>query len=283
MQWFLYDFYGVIVDPRTVRRSFERRKWSRKALKAASIQKNDFARNEWLSRLKEYHGDQLVFVDESAGNAVTGDMKKGFCERETPVVEKKEATDLPPKTEDNDQMVEEQVPMDAQLQDVPLPAPIPAPVSTPDGQTDVQGGQNGYIPDGQLPVGQLPLSATLPPQPSPLVNMKRDARWSVLPAYTVANGYLPGFLVVQGLVNEEMFAEWLRQQVLPHCTPFPGPRSVLVMDPAAIHQTQVSQTVFNHASMLTSTRRCMTSALLLVFELSTYRPTHPTSTLSSSR
>lgn len=237
MQWFLYDFYGVIVDPRTVRRSFERRKWSRKALKAASIQKNDFARAEWLSRLKEYHADQLVFVDESAGNAVTGDMKKGFCEREAPAAEKKEAEDLPSKTEEQGEMVEDQVPVDAQLTDAPVPPHIPP----PDGQAEIQDGQNGYVPEGQLPEGQLPLPTTLPVPPPLPVNMKRDARWSVLPAYTIGNGYLPGFMVVQGLVNEEMFSGWLRDQVLPHCTPFPGPRSVLIMDPAGIHQTQVSQ------------------------------------------
>ena len=243
MQWFLYDFFGVVVDPRTVRRSFERRKWSRKTLKAAAMQKNDFARAEWLSRLKEYHADQLVFVDESAANVVTGDMKKGFCEREAPVVEKRDGgggggggggVDALPKPEDGGPPpMEDQMPVDAQLTEAAGLPPPPSAVS--EGQMEGQDGQNGHLPEGQLP-----LPPGLPLAPVPLVNMKRDARWSVLPAYTIANGYLPGFLVVQGTVNEEMFSEWLRQQVLPHCAPFPGPRSVLVMDPAGIHQTQVS-------------------------------------------
>ena len=234
MQWFLYDFFGVIVDPRTVRRSFERRKWSRKALKAASIQKNDFARAEWISRLKDYHADQLVFVDESAGNAVTGDMKKGFCEREAPVVEKKEAGDRSAIAEDDGQQaVEEQMAVGAQLTEAAAAAAAAA-VPPPKGQVEVEDGQ-----DGQYPEGQLPLPTTLSLPLALPVNMKRDARWSVLPAYTIGNGYLPGFLVVQGAVNEEMFSEWLRQRVLPHCAPFPGPRSVLVMDPAGIHNTQV--------------------------------------------
>ncbi|KAF2237677.1 hypothetical protein EV356DRAFT_383128 [Viridothelium virens] len=243
MQWFLYDFFGVIVDPRTVRRSFERRKWSRKALKAASIQKNDFARAEWISRLKEYHADQLVFVDESAGNGVTGDMKKGFCEREAPAIEKKEISiDAPTKVEEDQPVMEEQLTMDAQLTETHVIPPLDG---QSEGQDDHDGQlSNGQLPEGQLPEGQLPLPTTLPIPPALPVNMKRDARWSVLPAYTIGNGYLPGFLVVQGTVNEEMFAEWLRQQVLPHCTPFPGPRCVLVMDPAGIHQTQVSFATF---------------------------------------
>lgn len=244
MQWFLYDFFGVVVDPRTVRRSFERRKWSRKTLKAAAMQKNDFARTEWISRLKEYHADQLVFVDESAANAVTGDMKKGFCEREAPAVEKRDGgrggvlgTDaLPKPEEDGPPPMEDQMPVDTQLTDATAvpPPPLPPP-PPPEGQMEGHDGQNGHLPQGQLP-----LPPDLPLAPASLVNMKRDARWSVLPAYTIANGYLPGFLVVQGTVNEEMFSEWLRQQVLPHCAPFPGPRSVLVMDPAGIHQTQAS-------------------------------------------
>jgi hypothetical protein len=236
MQWFLYDFFEVIVDPRTVRRSFERRKWSRKALKSASISKNDFARTEWISRLKDYHADQLVFVDESAANAVTSDMKKGFCERDAPAADKKDASvpvnEQPAPLEP--QALAEELQIEGQLLEATLPLSEPKPESSEEHPPE--------LIDGQLPEGQLPLPTDLPtplPPPGP-VNMKRDARWSVLPAYTMSDGYLPGFLVVQGNVSEEMFSGWLQQHVLPQCSPFPGPRSVLVMDAAAIHNTQVS-------------------------------------------
>lgn len=65
-------------------------------------------------------------------------------------------------------------------------------------------------------------------------SIKRHNRWSILPAYTI-EGYLPGYLCTQEPVTQELFVEWFAQNVLPHCTPFPGLRSVVVMDNATIH------------------------------------------------
>ncbi|KAI5207242.1 hypothetical protein E4T38_03392 [Aureobasidium subglaciale] len=60
-------------------------------------------------------------------------------------------------------------------------------------------------------------------------------RCSVLPALDI-NGYLPRTtLVVEGAVTQEIFEHWLETAVLPQCEPFPGKRSVVVMDNCSTH------------------------------------------------
>ena len=63
---------------------------------------------------------------------------------------------------------------------------------------------------------------------------RRGHSWSVLPAYTV-DGYLPCIGVKEGWFNGESYYRWIVDELLPHCNPFPGPRSVIVMDNVAIH------------------------------------------------
>jgi len=43
-------------------------------------------------------------------------------------------------------------------------------------------------------------------------------------------------MIHQGSVTKDMFINWLREEVLEYCTPYPGPQSVLVMDNALIHR-----------------------------------------------
>jgi hypothetical protein len=57
--------------------------------------------------------------------------------------------------------------------------------------------------------------------------------FSVLPAMTV-EGYI-ACNVYQGVVNAEMFKDFVEQDLLSHCSPFPGPRSIIIMDNASIH------------------------------------------------
>jgi transposase len=64
-------------------------------------------------------------------------------------------------------------------------------------------------------------------------SVKRSERWSILPAMTI-DGYL-AFEIYQGGFNQERFNAFLREKVLPQCTPYPGPRSILIMDNASIH------------------------------------------------
>ena len=62
---------------------------------------------------------------------------------------------------------------------------------------------------------------------------QRTPRWSVLPAMDV-NGYF-AWEILDGGYTQELFESFIVNQVLPQCNPWPGPRSVLVMDNASIH------------------------------------------------
>jgi transposase len=67
-------------------------------------------------------------------------------------------------------------------------------------------------------------------------SIKRSERWSVLPALDV-EGYF-AWLIYQGGITSDIFLMFIRDQVLPHCEPYPGKRSVLVLDNASIHHNQ---------------------------------------------
>ena len=60
--------------------------------------------------------------------------------------------------------------------------------------------------------------------------LKRDKRWSVLPALTL-NGYLRDPLIIQGAVTKELFLEWMAHVLLPQLEP----GMILVLDNASIH------------------------------------------------
>jgi len=63
----------------------------------------------------------------------------------------------------------------------------------------------------------------------------KSENYSLLPAMTV-DGYI-ACSVHQGAVNKELFRDFI-QDLLPLCSPYPGPRSVIVMDNAQIHNVQ---------------------------------------------
>jgi transposase len=63
----------------------------------------------------------------------------------------------------------------------------------------------------------------------------RSTRWSILPAIGI-NGYLD-YEIYHGSFNAERFNGFI-QRLLTKMEPFPGPRSVLVMDNAPIHGSQ---------------------------------------------
>src|SRR5947207_15847781 len=71
-------------------------------------------------------------------------------------------------------------------------------------------------------------------------SIKRSERWSILPVYTVDGFYF--WDIIQGSYTKELFNEFVCTQVLPCCTPYPGPRSILVMDNARIHHSEVLRT-----------------------------------------
>ena len=57
---------------------------------------------------------------------------------------------------------------------------------------------------------------------------------SVLPAIAL-NGYI-ACNVYKGAVTADIFYKFIKDDVLPKCNPWPGPRSVIVMDNAEIHR-----------------------------------------------
>jgi hypothetical protein len=62
-------------------------------------------------------------------------------------------------------------------------------------------------------------------------------RCSVLPALDI-HGYLPGStLVVEGAVTQAIYEHWLEAVVLPQCEPFPGRRSIVIMDNCSTHHS----------------------------------------------
>ena len=64
--------------------------------------------------------------------------------------------------------------------------------------------------------------------------LKRSERWSILLALTI-DGYIE-WVIIQGSITADLYLEFVVERVLPYCTPYPGPRSVLVMDNASIHK-----------------------------------------------
>lgn len=66
---------------------------------------------------------------------------------------------------------------------------------------------------------------------------KRSERWSILPAYTL-DGYI-AYKILHGSYTKELFNTFIEMRVLPLCNPFPGERSVLIMDNTKIHHSEV--------------------------------------------
>ena len=64
--------------------------------------------------------------------------------------------------------------------------------------------------------------------------MRRGDTWSILPAYTT-EGYLPCTSIRLGYFNGEAFYNWVVNELLPYCNPYPQPRSVICLDNVGIH------------------------------------------------
>jgi hypothetical protein len=64
----------------------------------------------------------------------------------------------------------------------------------------------------------------------------RSRRWSICPAIGI-NGYLD-YEIYYGSFNSERFNNFIRRLLL-KMNPYPGPRSVLIMDNHSAHHTQV--------------------------------------------
>jgi transposase len=64
--------------------------------------------------------------------------------------------------------------------------------------------------------------------------LRRDKRWSVLPAITI-DGYLDEPLIVEGAVTMALFEEWFEEKLLPQLSP----GHIVIMDNASIHHSAV--------------------------------------------
>jgi hypothetical protein len=67
--------------------------------------------------------------------------------------------------------------------------------------------------------------------------LERSKRWSILPAYT-ADGFMI-WDIEHGSFTQELFEDFIEHRLLPLCNPFPGIRSIIVMDNAPIHHSEV--------------------------------------------
>ena len=72
-------------------------------------------------------------------------------------------------------------------------------------------------------------------------SFKRSKKWSILPLYTY-DGFLD-WKIIHGSFDTDLFIQFLEDHVIPHTTPYPGPRSVLIMDNCKIHHDPVLSNV----------------------------------------
>jgi transposase len=78
--------------------------------------------------------------------------------------------------------------------------------------------------------------------------IKRSMRWSVLPALG-HEGYLC-HMIHQGSITSEIFLEFVEGSLLPLCSAYPGPRSVLILDNARIHHSDQLQELCKERGIL---------------------------------
>jgi hypothetical protein len=74
--------------------------------------------------------------------------------------------------------------------------------------------------------------------------LRRDKRWSVLPALTL-EGYLEDPLIVEGAVTMDLFEEWFEGKVLPQLQP----GHIIVMDNASIHRSDLVKELCDNAGI----------------------------------
>jgi len=70
-----------------------------------------------------------------------------------------------------------------------------------------------------------------------VTSTKKSRKWSILPVYTY-DGFVD-WMIIHGSFDSNLFIEFLEEHVIPHTNPFPGPRSVLIMDNVKIHHDEV--------------------------------------------
>jgi hypothetical protein len=72
MAWFLWEEYGIRVSQSTVSRFLTRIKWSRKKARRVAKRQCQQLRNDYLANMAGILAHQMVFLDETIFNEVTG-------------------------------------------------------------------------------------------------------------------------------------------------------------------------------------------------------------------
>ena len=78
---------------------------------------------------------------------------------------------------------------------------------------------------------------------------RRGATHSILAAMTT-EGYLPCTGIKRGFYNADQLIDWLENRLLPHCSRFPGRRSVLCLDNLSVHHDPRVDDLINRKGML---------------------------------
>jgi hypothetical protein len=107
--------------------------------------------------------------------------------------------------------------------------------------------------------GWAPVGST----PHEMRSLQHSERCSILPTYTV-NGFMT-WDIGHGSYTAALFEEFIENKVLPMCNPFPGPRSVIIMDNAPIHQSKVPSSLV--ASLTAICCRRVTTSLMDFWKL----------------
>jgi len=72
MVWYIWEEWGINVHQSTISRILKRRGWSNKKGQRVGVRQNDELRLNWVADMLRLTAEQLVFVDESLFNEITG-------------------------------------------------------------------------------------------------------------------------------------------------------------------------------------------------------------------
>ena len=68
-----------------------------------------------------------------------------------------------------------------------------------------------------------------------LILYKKSKKWSILPVLIV-EGYI-SHIIFQRALTAALFKDFIEYQVLLNCTPYLGPRLIIILNNASIHKS----------------------------------------------
>ena len=94
MVYFIWDTFDVLVSESAIGRLLRKKKWTRKLvqisqkvlwtiidvqLQKRAVERSQELRDDWIRKLLQWDGEQLVFIDESAANEKSAHRKYGWA------------------------------------------------------------------------------------------------------------------------------------------------------------------------------------------------------------